>query len=112
MDTKYKINQIVFIVRQGQIAKCQIDEVIYHQTQKEPIIKYVCRLYGTNQMVTVDTKDLVESYDDAIYILSEAIEKQYQRNKQVLNELNENDWDVKEVEYQDKISNQENNKGE
>jgi hypothetical protein len=55
IETTYKINDVLYLCNGVQFMRCKVEEVIYHQTQKEPIVKYIVRPYGVglDKCVTV-----------------------------------------------------------
>lgn len=105
---KYKMNDVLYLLHGSQIAKCVVDEIIEHHTQKEEIIKYLVRPYGLKNFATVDEADLYETYAEVLEIAKNAIEESYKQSLGLLDKLTEEKFDEREKAYQESLKEEEN----
>jgi hypothetical protein len=87
--------------------RCKVEEVIYHQTQKEPIVKYIVRPYGVglDKCVTVEEKDLVINWVEAYQRTREYIDNLVSIYNERLAKFSEEYFENREKEYQQSLEN-------
>lgn len=109
METTYKLNDILYICNGVQFIKCKVEEIIIHQTQKEPIVKYIIRPFGVgvDKCVTVEEKDLVSTFQEAYDRTKDYCAKLSASYYERLEKFTEEYFDNREKDYQESLNKKE-----
>lgn len=93
-----KLNDIVYIMRNGIVAKARIEEIIRHYTQEKEIVKYIVHVYGIKEHLTMDIDDLYISLDQAKEDAEKVIENTYVNSMANLKNATDEVFEEKEDE--------------
>jgi len=102
MQTKYQQNEVLYLVKGAIVVKCVIDEIIIHQTQKEIIVKYIVRPFGSDRYVTLDEKDLYLTLDEVKEQAKAYVENIYKKSLEEIDNSIEEVFDRMEQDYQER----------
>lgn len=75
---EFKIGDIVYFHRDFAV-KAYVEEIIYHYTKEQTIVKYILRPFGLKDYVTIDANDLysnmTEAQDHAVEVFTKTYNK-------------------------------------
>jgi len=103
LKSKYQQNDVVFLTAKNEVVKGIIEEIIFHYTQKDLIIKYIVRPYGLdfNKCVAVDEEDIVQTYEEAQSVIRERLQLIFKNILEALDKKEEKEFDELEKKYQE-----------
>lgn len=96
----YKQNDVVYLVRGTAYAKCVIDEISLHYTQKGIIVKYYVRPYGQKEFITVEENEMVSTLPEAQEVIKQRLEENYVKSLENVETMNEEFFEKMEKNYQ------------
>lgn len=101
---EFKMNDIAYLVRGGTVAKCKIEEVIFHYTQTNLIKKYIVHAYGVEGYITLDEDDLYCTLESAKTQASQYIEDVYKKSVENIENSTEEMFEDMESKLKEKKS--------
>lgn len=102
METKYKQNNVLYLVRGTAFSKCIVEEIIIHYTQQNIVIKYIVRPYGSDvkNCIPMNENELVTTLEEAKEIVVKCLTDNYNRSLENIKNTTNELFDNLETKYQ------------
>jgi hypothetical protein len=96
MQTKYKLNDILFLVHGDKIIKCVVNEIVTTESLEKVTVKYHVRPYGLPKLVVIPEENLYVTLNEAVGNVRTILAQKYYETMEGLDNLKEDYFDMLE----------------
>jgi len=100
MDSKYQVNEEVFVVKEYKIVKCKIEKIVVSKTATEEKLEYIVSPIGVDKAKQLAFSEayIVETLEEAKQSALANWETIYRNVKKNIETLSEKSYEEKEEE--------------